>query len=76
MEIPASVTGIGDYAFRGCTSLVSVTIPASVTSIGWNAFVDCDNLADVTYLSTENQWNAIEGINYSGLSGKKITFAP
>ena len=76
VEIPASVTGIGDHAFDGCTSLVSVTIPASVTSIGWDAFAGCDNLVDVTYLSTENQWNEIEGIDDSGLSGKTITFAP
>ena len=32
--ISDSVTGIGHYAFSGCTGLTSVTIPNSVTSIG------------------------------------------
>ena len=36
--IPNSVTSIGDYAFRNCTSLTSVTITNNVTSIGNSAF--------------------------------------
>lgn len=42
------VTSIGDYAFRGRTSLTSVTIGDSVTKIGWNAFRDCSSLTSVT----------------------------
>ena len=30
-----SVTNIGDWAFGGCGSLISMEIPDSVTSIGW-----------------------------------------
>ncbi len=40
---------IGDYAFRGCSSLTSVTIPGNVTNICYNAFSDCNNVADVYY---------------------------
>jgi len=46
--IPISVTSIGDYAFRGCTSLTNVTIPDSVTSIGESAFGDCTGLTNIT----------------------------
>ena len=46
--IPDGVTGIGNEAFRDCTSLKGVTIPDSVTSIGYNAFLGCTSLTDVT----------------------------
>ncbi|MBQ6947716.1 MAG: leucine-rich repeat protein, partial [Clostridia bacterium] len=38
---------IGNYAFRGCTSLASVVIGNSVTSIGERAFSDCTSLASI-----------------------------
>ena len=46
--IPDSVTSIGSYAFRGCSSLTSITIPDNVTSIGSYVFAYCDNLKSVT----------------------------
>lgn len=35
------VLKIGENAFYGCTSLMSITIPNSVTEIGASAFEDC-----------------------------------
>ncbi|MBE6293473.1 MAG: leucine-rich repeat domain-containing protein [Bacteroidales bacterium] len=46
--IPGSVTAIGWAAFKGCSSLTSITIPNSVTEIeGW-AFCDCHSLTSIT----------------------------
>ena len=57
--VPASVTGIGSDAFRGCTNLVSVNIPVSVTSIGDMAFRDCDRLENIRYAGTQKRWRRI-----------------
>ena len=40
-----AVTGIGDYAFRDCTEMTSVTIADSVTEIRTGAFVNCSKLS-------------------------------
>ena len=50
--IPNSVTSIGGYAFRACTSLTSIEIPNSVTTIGESAFAYCDGLTSITSLSS------------------------
>ena len=42
------VTGIGNYAFSGCSGMTSITIPNSVTSIGNSAFSGCSGLTSVT----------------------------
>ena len=47
INIPNSVTTIGDCAFWGCNSLTSITIPDSVTTIGAWAFSSCSSLTSV-----------------------------
>ena len=42
------VTTIGQYAFRDCSELTSVTIPNSVIKIGSSAFDNCSALTSVT----------------------------
>ncbi len=47
IEIPDSVTTIGDYAFSYCDSLTSIEIPESVTAIGDSAFRGCSSLTSI-----------------------------
>ena len=47
VEIPNSVTSIGDKAFLWCSLLRSVEIPNSVTTIGESVFQGCSRLTSV-----------------------------
>ena len=53
---------MGEYAFRCCTGLTSVTIGNGVTSIGNYAFKDCSNLQDI-YITDIGAWCNISGID-------------
>lgn len=44
----SGLTGIGDYEFKECSNLTSVTISDSVTGIGSNTFRFCSSLTSVT----------------------------
>jgi len=76
IEIPTSVTSIGNGAFHNCSSLTSIEIPTGVTSIGNEAFYGCSHLvsieipANVTVIGTrafEYCYSLIEVINKSSL---------
>lgn len=44
IQVPDTVTHIGENAFSGCSQLTGITIPESVTNIGKDAFWDCQKL--------------------------------
>lgn len=48
VNLPNTITSIGDHAFDGFTSLASITIPNSVENIGANAFNGCIGLINIT----------------------------
>ena len=48
VEIPDTVTEIGDYAFCNWENLEKITISEGVTSIGKSAFDQCSSLANIT----------------------------
>ena len=66
VTIPKGVTSIGEYAFYGCSGLISVTIPESVTSIGDGAFSGCSGLTSVTIPESVT---SIGGSAFRGCSG-------
>lgn len=46
-SIPSSVSIVGYGAFKGCSSLTSVTIPNGVTTIEYHAFYGCTGLTSI-----------------------------
>ena len=61
IDIPNSVTSIGDWAFKGCSNLKSITIPNSVTSIGNYAFDGCSSLNEIIIPRLERHKKAMKG---------------
>ncbi len=72
VEIPASVTAIGEGAFLSCTSLASVSIPASVTAIGEVAFLGCTSLASVSIPASVTSIGEGAFVTYSHLTSVTI----
>ena len=52
VELPDSLTAIGDYAFSCCAALGKITIPDHVINIGTYAFYNCPGLTAVTIPKT------------------------
>ena len=71
VNIPSSVTRIGDYAFSDCYFWASVKIPSSVTWIGENAFHSCSSLTSVNIPSSVT-W--IGEWPFSGCSGLRSIY--
>ncbi len=65
MNRKRKVTSIGDYAFRNCSNLISITAPNSVTSIGSRGFYGC---SDLTSITIPNSVTSIGSSTFSGCS--------
>ena len=66
IEIPNSVTSIGNYAFDDCTGLKSVRMGNGITSIGERAFYNCSGL---TSIEIPNSVTRIGGYAFYDCSG-------
>lgn len=61
VNIPESVTSIGEYAFLRCNDLRQVVIPVGVSTIGKRAFANCGKLNMVVF-STNGEGTKLEKI--------------
>ena len=67
IELPETVTALGDHAFDGFTNLTSFTIPKNITSIGEYAFANCTGLTSLTIPTWISTINAGTFQNCTGL---------
>ena len=59
VNIPTTVTSLGQSCFENCSSLTGISIPDSVTSLGNSCFGDCSGLTSVTipeYVTSLGNW--------------------
>ena len=66
------VTAIGEYAFLGNSSIVSLTIPDSVTSIGESAFAMCKNLENISIPTSVNEIGGYAFSNTKWLYAQRV----
>lgn len=51
--LPDGLTGIGNYAFNNCTSLIKVTIPLGIGTVNASAFTNCGGLDSLAFIGTQ-----------------------
>ena len=61
VDIPSSVTSIGVYAFKGCSSLeyVNFATGSELKIIYEKAFFNCNNLSRINYGNSKSEWEAV-----------------
>lgn len=65
IEVPDTVTSIGEMAFLGCTSLKSVKLSTGVAKIDKNAFGSCSALREVQVAKDNPNFSSLDGVLYS-----------
>ena len=63
---------LGDYVFRGCSGLTSLTLPSSVTKIGCYALSSCIGLTSLTLPSSVTEIGELAFLNCRGLTNFTI----
>ncbi|MGN1019899.1 MAG: leucine-rich repeat domain-containing protein [Aristaeellaceae bacterium] len=69
-----TVTGIGDWAFRLCLSLESVTLPDSVTHLGINPFTDCQSLREINVSPEHPALEVVDGVLFSKADRRLVCY--
>ena len=65
IEVPNTVTSIGEMAFLGCTSLKSVKLSTGVAKIDKNAFGSCSALQEIQVAKDNPNFSSLNGVLYS-----------
>lgn len=63
IELPNSITNLGNWVFEGCTSLTDVTLPNNLEGCGINVFANCTSLKSIVLP------NSLKGIGHGMFSG-------
>lgn len=76
VEIPDSVTEIGNNAFANCPQLTSVKLPPNLKHLGGNAFAGCTALTNITIPKTLTTcgWSVFPSTNANVSGLTEITF--
>ena len=69
VNLPPTLTSIGNYVFSGYTALASVNFPSSLTRIGTSTFNGCTSLVNVTFPAS---LTTINGTAFSGCTSLEI----
>jgi hypothetical protein len=71
----ATITSVGNSAFRGCTGITEIVIPDTVTSIGNYAFCDCSSLTSIK-LPKNSDFKLLSSYVLAGCSSLKNITIP
>ncbi len=75
LEIPDSVTRIGDDAFQNCRQVTNMDVPNSVTNIGYGVFSGCMGLQGLTlpFVGSERGNSLVQEALFGHIFGKLLT---
>ena len=76
VEIGTGVTGLGSYAFNGCSAISRIVIPKGVKSIGRNVFRGCTALDYVWIYDSTNSPSVLTTIGEYALDRHGILTGP
>ena len=74
VDLPESVTKIGNDAFDNCRGLTSIALPAAVTEIGSYAFCECSGLTQITLSESLRRIGDLAFIDCVSLARVEIPF--
>ena len=75
LNIPDTITTIGNYAFSGCSSLIDINISNNVNSIGIGAFQSCTSLTNIN-LPQNSAYTSLSSYLLNGCSNLKSIEIP